>query len=119
MLREPKSLYEGKRSSTLLKVKSFEDIEVKVVGHTKGKGRIGGTCGALICEMKDGKVKKKIFCLFFCLFIYLFFYFSNSLFKLELVFQINKEKTLQKLDPLLQSDFKVNFSLFKIFFLII
>jgi DNA ligase 1 len=33
MLRDPKSLYENKRSDKLLKVKKFDDAEAVVVGH--------------------------------------------------------------------------------------
>jgi len=54
MLREPGSLYEPRRSSTLLKVKKFHDAEAKVVGHEKGTGRLSGVMGALICE-RNGK----------------------------------------------------------------
>ena len=54
MLRQPGSLYEGKRSHTLLKVKSFTDIEVAVVGHLAGKGKHTGRLGALACVLPDG-----------------------------------------------------------------
>lgn len=37
MLREPKSLYIPKRSSTLLKVKTFFDAEARVMGYEPGK----------------------------------------------------------------------------------
>lgn len=37
MLREPESLYVGKRSGTLLKVKTFFNAEAKVVGYEPGK----------------------------------------------------------------------------------
>lgn len=47
MLREPKSLYEGTRSSTLLKVKTFLDDEAVVTDYEKGKGRHVGRTGAL------------------------------------------------------------------------
>ena len=47
MLREPGSLYVEGRSSTILKVKSFFDAEAVVIGHTKGRGRHEGRCGAL------------------------------------------------------------------------
>lgn len=47
MLRQPGSLYEEGRSTTLLKVKSFFDAEAKVVGHTAGRGRHKGRVGAL------------------------------------------------------------------------
>src|SRR3990172_3171793 len=39
MLRKPKSLYEGKRSSTLLKVKNINDDVALVIGHEPGKGK--------------------------------------------------------------------------------
>ena len=39
MLRHPESIYEGKRSRTLLKVKTFEDDEATVLGHEPGTGR--------------------------------------------------------------------------------
>lgn len=55
MLREPGSLYEAKRSWTLLKVKSFTDAEAVVIGHTPGKGRHKGRMGALEVRMPDGK----------------------------------------------------------------
>jgi DNA ligase-1 len=37
MLRKPHSLYEGKRSSTLLKAKTFFDAEAEVIKHEPGK----------------------------------------------------------------------------------
>ena len=37
MLREPRSLYVAKRSSTLLKVKTFFDAEAVVIGYEPGK----------------------------------------------------------------------------------
>lgn len=37
MLRQPGSQYVGKRSKTLLKVKTFYDAEAKVVGYEAGK----------------------------------------------------------------------------------
>jgi DNA ligase-1 len=39
MLRQPKSLYVGNRSTTLLKVKSFFDAEAKVLDYEPGKGK--------------------------------------------------------------------------------
>ena len=54
MLREPESLYVGKRSSTLLKVKKFLDAEAVVIGHQPGKGKHVGRLGALICKLPDG-----------------------------------------------------------------
>ncbi len=55
MLRKPCSLYEVGRSWTCLKVKNFFDKEAVVVGHTPGKGRHKGRCGALVVQMPDGK----------------------------------------------------------------
>jgi DNA ligase-1 len=54
MLRRAGSRYEGGRSSTLLKVKSFHDAEARVLGHQAGAGRHKGRMGALLVEMTDG-----------------------------------------------------------------
>ncbi|KAF8517280.1 DNA ligase/mRNA capping enzyme [Hysterangium stoloniferum] len=55
MLRRPRSIYEGKRSSSLLKLKSFYDAEARVTGYEPGKGRNKGTTGAIKCVMASGK----------------------------------------------------------------
>lgn len=54
MLRQPGSLYERKRSGTLLKVKSFLDADGVVVGHLPGEGKHKGRLGALEVEADDG-----------------------------------------------------------------
>ena len=54
MLRQPGSVYQSGRSSTLLKVKRFHDSEAVVVGHEPGKGRHKGRLGALLVEMANG-----------------------------------------------------------------
>jgi DNA ligase-1 len=54
MLRQPGSLYEAGRSSTLLKVKTFHDAEARVVEHLPGAGRHKGRLGALSVELPDG-----------------------------------------------------------------
>jgi DNA ligase 1 len=54
MLRQPNSLYAVGRSSTLLKVKRFQDQEARVIGHEPGKGRHKGRLGALLVEMANG-----------------------------------------------------------------
>ena len=54
MLRQPGSLYEAGRSSTLLKVKSFHDADAMVVGHQPGKGRHKGRLGALLVALANG-----------------------------------------------------------------
>lgn len=55
MLRKPGSKYEFSRSSTLLKVKRFNDAEAVVVGHEAGKGRHKGRLGAVVAELPGGK----------------------------------------------------------------
>jgi len=58
MLRQPGSLYERKRSHTLLKVKTFVDAEAKVVGYQEGEGKHRGSVGALLCEALAHKSPK-------------------------------------------------------------
>ncbi|SJL02651.1 uncharacterized protein ARMOST_05985 [Armillaria ostoyae] len=55
MLRKPGSQYEGRRSSTLLKIKTFYDAEAVVTGYAPGKGRNADVTGALKCKMASGK----------------------------------------------------------------
>lgn len=54
MLRQPGSAYEGGRSGTLLKVKSFQDAEATVLGHRHGRGKFRGVMGALLVALPDG-----------------------------------------------------------------
>jgi len=54
MLRQPSSIYVAGRSSTLLKVKTFQDAEARVIGHQKGAGRHKGRLGALLVQLTDG-----------------------------------------------------------------
>jgi DNA ligase-1 len=54
MLRRAGSRYEGGRSATLLKVKSFHDAEARVLKHQEGAGKHKGRLGALLVEMEDG-----------------------------------------------------------------
>jgi len=56
MIRKPGSEYEGHRSSTLMKIKTFYDAEAEVIGHDPGKGKHTGSTGALKCKMASGKV---------------------------------------------------------------
>ena len=51
MLHRGASLYRGSRSDDLLKVKTHEDAEAVVVGHTSGQGKYAGALGALQVEM--------------------------------------------------------------------
>lgn len=55
MLRQPGSHYEGKRSGTLLKVKSFHDAEARVVEHQPGKGKHRGKMGAITVKLDNGR----------------------------------------------------------------
>ncbi|CAD7956609.1 unnamed protein product [Amoebophrya sp. A120] len=50
MLREPNSLYERKRSNTLLKVKTFFDLDATVVRIEQGAGKHKNRMGALVCK---------------------------------------------------------------------
>lgn len=54
MIRDPKSLYENRRSKALLKVKKFEDAEATVIGTEPGTGRLTGLMGAIRVREKNG-----------------------------------------------------------------
>lgn len=54
MLRQPGSLYEAGRSATLLKVKTVQDAEARVMEHLAGKGHHAGRLGAVVCELENG-----------------------------------------------------------------
>ena len=58
MLRDQTSLYEFKRSHSLLKMKMFLDAEATIIGFELGKGRLMGKMGAIICQMDNGKTFK-------------------------------------------------------------
>ena len=49
--------YDFKRTNNLLKVKKFQDTELKVIGFEEGTNKLVGTLGAFICEYKDNTVK--------------------------------------------------------------
>ena len=55
MLRKYDSIYEGKRSKSLLKVKEFHDMEVRIIGYKEGTGKYKGKLGSYECETKNGK----------------------------------------------------------------
>ena len=61
MLHRGSSLYKGVRNDDLLKVKTHDDAEAKVIGHVPGKGKYAGQLGALLVEMpaKDGQSAKR------------------------------------------------------------
>ena len=54
MLRVGDSMYENKRSNSLLKHKSFIDEEYEIVGVEEGGGNLTGMVGALVFESKQG-----------------------------------------------------------------
>lgn len=58
MLHKGSSLYRGKRSGDLLKVKPYEDAEAVVVGHVAGKGKYTDMMGAITVVLKNGDTFK-------------------------------------------------------------
>lgn len=60
MVREKGSMYVGKRSSTLLKLKIFHDAEAEVIDHQDGTGKYVGMMGALICKDLESGVKFRV-----------------------------------------------------------
>ena len=61
MLHRGSSLYKGVRSDDLLKVKTHDDAEAKVIAHLTGKGKYARQVGALLVEMpaKDGQPARR------------------------------------------------------------
>lgn len=57
MLHRGASLYRGQRSDDLLKVKTHEDTEARVIAHIAGKGKYAGQMGALLVEMPAAGAK--------------------------------------------------------------
>lgn len=53
MIKDATRPYERKRSSAILKVKRFHDLEAVVVDKLEGTGRLAGTLGALVCEWRN------------------------------------------------------------------
>lgn len=53
--RNPGGLYEHKRSTSLLKVKSFQDEEFEVLDTYEGKGKLAGHIGGFVCKLPNGK----------------------------------------------------------------
>ena len=54
VLRNPDTWYETGRSPNALKVKSFDDMEGRVIGYRPGKGKYTGMTGALWVEIAGG-----------------------------------------------------------------
>jgi DNA ligase-1 len=61
MLHRGSSLYKGVRNDDLLKVKTHDDAEAKVVAHVPGNGKFAGQLGALLVKMPatDGRKAKR------------------------------------------------------------
>ena len=57
MLHRGDAVYKGVRSDDLLKVKTYEDAEARVIGHVAGRGKYAGQLGALLVELpaSDGQ----------------------------------------------------------------
>ena len=55
MLHRGNSLYQSGRNDDLVKVKTHEDTEARVIAHLPGKGRHAGRMGALLVEMPTGQ----------------------------------------------------------------
>ena len=55
MLHRGASMYRAGRSDDLIKVKTHEDTEARVVAHVPGKGKHAGRMGALLVEMPSGQ----------------------------------------------------------------
>lgn len=56
MIRQPNVKYENKRSSQLLKLKTFQDDEFEIINLEEGRGKLAGHCGAFVCQTKSGDV---------------------------------------------------------------
>ena len=54
MLHRGDSLYRAERNNDLLKVKTHEDAEARVLQHLPGQGRHTGRMGALLVETREG-----------------------------------------------------------------
>jgi DNA ligase-1 len=55
MLRDPKSMYLPTRSNALIKYKSYQDAEAKVIAYSDGKGKYRGMLGALVVQDQQGR----------------------------------------------------------------
>lgn len=55
MLHRGASLYRSGRSDDLIKLKTHDDTEARVVAHLPGKGKHEGRMGALLVEMPSGQ----------------------------------------------------------------
>lgn len=56
MLNIDDAPYEFKRTNNLLKVKVFQDCDLRIIDVLEGSGKFESTCGALVCEYKGNPV---------------------------------------------------------------
>ena len=55
MLHRGASLYRAGRGDDLLKLKTHDDAEARVIAHVPGKGKHAGRLGALMVETPEGR----------------------------------------------------------------
>lgn len=60
ILRRPDAPYSSGRSKDVLKVKSFDDAEARVVEYLPGSGKYEGRMGSLLVELPDNGLRFKI-----------------------------------------------------------
>jgi DNA ligase-1 len=58
MIRQPGSLYEKSRSSTLLKYKVLLDTECQIVGYKPGNGKYSDALGSFECQLIKGNTTR-------------------------------------------------------------
>lgn len=61
MLHKGGSYYHAGRDDDLLKLKSYQDAEARVIAYSAGKGKYRGLTGALVVEAINGVQKGKVF----------------------------------------------------------
>lgn len=57
MLNMANSPYELKRSDKILKIKVFNDADLRIIGIEEGEGRLKGTLGNIVIEYKNNNVR--------------------------------------------------------------
>ena len=60
IIKDPKGIWEAKRSASSLKVKAVRDADLIITGIEAGTGKYAGMMGAINCESADGKVKVSV-----------------------------------------------------------
>ena len=60
ILRRPGSPYSTGRSEDILKVKTYSDMEARVLAHLEGKGRNSGRMGSLLVELPGSAIRFRI-----------------------------------------------------------